>query len=100
MKRVRIKDYKEFFKDIKKNKSLKEFSKKSNISYSCLKRWSRGENLIPEKIFLRLLGQSKMVTAKQIAIKIRSLNRQVRRLEKQRKKVVARVRGRVSRRRR
>jgi len=41
-----------------------------------------------------------MVTAKQIAIKIRSLNRQVRRLEKQRKKVVARVRGRVSRRRR
>jgi len=59
MKRVRIKDYKEFFKDIKKNKSLKEFSKKSNISYSCLKRWSRGENLIPEKIFLRLLGHSK-----------------------------------------
>ena len=41
-----------------------------------------------------------MVTAKQIAVKIRSLKRHVRRLEKQRKRVVARARGMTSRRRR
>ncbi len=41
-----------------------------------------------------------MATVKQIAVKIRSLKRQVRRLEKQRKRAVARARGTSSRRRR
>ena len=41
-----------------------------------------------------------MTTAKQIAIKIRSLKRKVGKLEKQRKRVIARAKKIVSRRRR
>lgn len=59
MSRVLIKNYKIFFKEILNNQSLRTFSKKTNISYSCLKRWARGENLIPKEIFLKLLIYSK-----------------------------------------
>jgi|TARA_Y100000310_G_C20703963_1_gene832945 hypothetical protein len=59
MKRVLIKDLAGFLKDINKEKSLKKFSKKTKINYNNLKRWARGESLIPEKEFLNLLSYSK-----------------------------------------
>lgn len=59
MRRVLVKDYKTFFKEITKYGSLRKFSVKNKLNYGCMKRWARGENLIPEEIFHQLLNHSK-----------------------------------------
>ncbi len=59
MRRVLINNINDFFKQILQDKSLKEFAKENKISYSRIKRWARGEILIPEDVFIQLLSKSK-----------------------------------------
>ncbi|MFH1592420.1 MAG: LAGLIDADG family homing endonuclease [Candidatus Woesearchaeota archaeon] len=57
--RVRIKDPQSFFKELKKDKSLKQFSKEKNIPYSTIKKWHSGANCIDKKVFDRLIKKSR-----------------------------------------
>ena len=60
MERISVINQKEFFKEIlNKNKtSLRDISRKLGISYSILKKASRGESTIPKEIFVRLVKYS------------------------------------------
>src|SRR3989344_1140036 len=55
--RIRIKNPKAFFKEIKGEKSLKLFSKEIGINYNNIKRWYRGENTIDENSFNILINK-------------------------------------------
>lgn len=71
MKRIEIKEPIKFFDDILQNGSLRSFGKQIGINYSTLKQWRRGDLLIPEEIFYRLLKYSinKVYWLNQINIK-------------------------------
>ena len=57
MKRVLIKNTKQFFKEILNGQSLRSFSKENTINYSTLKQWARGDTLMPKNIFLELINE-------------------------------------------
>ncbi len=59
MRRVHIKEINKFFGEINKKTSLREFSNEIGVNYNNLKRWARGENLIPEDKFIFLLKYSR-----------------------------------------
>jgi intein/homing endonuclease len=58
--RIKVVNQKGFFREILEvNKiNLIALSKKININYSTLKKYARGEYLIPEDVFVRLIGLS------------------------------------------
>lgn len=58
--RILIKNPKIFFEEIlrKEKKSLKEISKILRVNYSPMKKYARGELLIPIKIFQKVIGMS------------------------------------------
>ncbi len=58
--RIKLKDSGKFFKEVleKEKSSLKTLSKKININYSTLKKYARGELLLPQELFSKLLNLS------------------------------------------
>lgn len=56
--RIKLNNPKTFFNELKKEKSLRKFSKEINIAYSTIKRWYRGENTIDQRVYDSLIKRS------------------------------------------